>query len=500
MCVRDLGSANRRKAAVVLAVAALIVMTFTACGQSAAGSSPRARTDAASGEPDGRQAAITNSLGPSPEATLPRVSASGATVQALWQLRLSYPDIVGDTVVGLAGEESAARIEAVSALTGQPRWSVPAPAEPEVLGVSVEGPVVIVEAGGSLDDRAREIVVKEIAVYSLADGAALWHTPVAVGPGYLPGNQRVYVAGTIVFAEPGGELIARRAATGGVVWRASRPRSCPQGGGDEAGGDARVAADGSLLVASYPCERGGGASVLVERLSPGSGKRVWQWRTVSVGAGNPASFIGLAVVGVASAGEIVLLQGQVSKPARYVRTLPNARRWPPALGPEGDEMLLALDARDGRPRWSELGFQNPGLALTDGAVCEFDIQGVECRDDLTGLPSRPLLTTGLSELETGGSDDVGDDQAGVAGNLVAVALRRSGQDPLVVELAPVRTPGEVARVLVWLGPNLPEPAHSTPTLVRAGTLPTGATLLLLRRIDVPEDPLLALLGKPTRNG
>jgi hypothetical protein len=68
------------------------------------------------------------------------------------------------------------------------------------------------------------------------------------------------------------------------------------------------------------------------------------------------------------------------------------------LGRSGnpDEMLLALDAHDGRPRWSELGFQNPGLALTDGAVCEFDIQGVECRDDLTRLPSRPLLTTGFT--------------------------------------------------------------------------------------------------------
>ncbi len=28
-------------------------------------------------------------------------------------------------------------------------------------------------------------------------------------------------------------------------------------------------------------------------------------------------------------------------------------------------------------------------------------------------------------------------------------------------------------------------------------LPNGATLLLLRRIDVPEDPLLALLVEPT---
>jgi hypothetical protein len=450
--------------------------------------------------PDGPHPAIVSPPGPSPDAALPRVSASGATVQALWQLRLIYPDIVGDTVVGLAREGSAARIEAVSSLTGHPRWSVPTPAEPEVLGVSLVGSVVIVEAGRGLDDPAGQIVVKEIAVYSLADGHSLWHTSVAVGQEYLPGNQRAYVAGTIVFAEPGGELIARRAATGDIVWRASRPRSCPQGGGDEAGGDARVATDGGLLVASYPCERGGGSYVLVERLSPGSGKPAWQWRTVSAGAGDPASFIGLAVVGVASAGEIVLLQGQVSKPERYVQTLPNARRWPPALGPEGDEMLLALDARDGQPRWSELGFQNPELALADGAVCEFDIQGVECRDDSTGLPSRPLLTTGLSELETSGSDDVGDEEAGVAGNLVAVALRRRGQDPLVVELAPVRTPGEAARVLVWLGPNRPEPAHSTPAIVRAGQLPGGATLLLLRRLDVPEDPLLALRVEPSGRG
>lgn len=498
--MRALGSANCRRPAVVLAIAALIVLAFTACGQSAAGSSPRGRTNAASDAPDGPHPPIARLQGPGPEATLPRVSARGGTVSALWQRQLVYPAIAGGTVVGLAGKGPAARIEAVSSLTGQPRWAVPTPAEPEVLGVSLEGSVVIVEAGRGLDDPAGQIVVKEIAVYSLADGRSLWHASVAVGPDYLPGSQRVYVAGRIVFAEPGGELIARRAATGGIVWRVSRPRSCPRGRGDEAGGDARVAADGSLLVASYPCERSGGSYVLVQRLSPGSGKPVWEWRTVSVGAGNPASFIGLAVVGVASAGETVLLQGQVSKPGRYVRTLPNARRWPPALGPEGDEILLALDARDGRPRWSELGFQNPELALTDGAVCEFDIQGVECRNDLTGLPSRPLLRTGLSELETSGSDDVGDDKSGVAGNLVAVALRRRGQNPLVVELAPVRTPGEAARVLVWLGPNRPEPAHSTPAIVRAGPLPGGATLLLLRRLDVPEDPLLALRVKPSRRG
>jgi hypothetical protein len=206
-------------------------------------------------------------------------------------------------------------------------------------------------------------------------------------------------------------------------------------------------------------------------------------------------------VDVASAGNIVLLSGQVSNAGRYVRTLPNARRWPTALGPEGsNEMLLALDARDGRPRWSELGGQLPELALTDGVVCEFHVQGVECRDDSRSEESRPLLKTGLSELESGGRVFVGDETAGVASSLAAVALKRRKGNPLVVEVAPLRGNGKATRVLVWLGPNLPEPAHSTPLLVRAGTLPNGATLLLLRRIDVPESPLLALRVSPARNG
>jgi len=110
---------------------------------------------------------------------------------------------------------------------------------------------------------------------------------------------------------------------------------------------------------------------------------------------------------------------------------------------------------------------------------------------VTGLPTRPLLRTGLSELGAGRAFS-GDETAGVAGGLIAVALKRRHGDPLVVELAPVRDPREAARVHVWLGPNLPEPANSTPLVVRAGTLPNGATLLLLRRLDLPENPLLAL--------
>jgi hypothetical protein len=51
-------------------------------------------------------------------------------------------------------------------------------------------------------------------------------------------------------------------------------------------------------------------------------------------------------------------------------------------------------------------------------------------------------------------------------------------------------------VLVQLGPGLGERASATPFIVRAGALPGGATLLLLRRIDVPENPLLALFVTP----
>ncbi len=417
----------------------------------------------------------------------------------LWQRQLVYPAIVGETVVGLTEEGPAARIKAVSALTGQPRWSVPTPAEPQVLGVSLEGSAVIVEAGRGLDDPAGTIVVKEIAVYSLADGCPLWRTPVADSPSHLPGNRLVYAAGTIVMAGPDGELVARRATTGAVVWRASRPRSCPSRGGAEDGTEARVSADGTLLVVSYQCVGSGRAHVLVERRSPTSGNPIWKWQSVSVRA-TAESFIGLSVVDVASAGNIVLLSGQVSNAGHYVRTLPNARGWPTALGPEGsNEMLLALDARDGRPRWNELGGQLPELALADGVVCEFHVQGVECRDDSTGRPSRPLLKTGLSELESG-PNRAGDETAGVADSLAAVALKRKKGEPLVVEVAPLRGSGKATRVLLWLGPNLPESAHSTPLVVRAGTLANGATLLLLRRIDVPEDPLLALRVRPARNG
>jgi hypothetical protein len=125
MRVRAFGSANCRQPAVVLAIATLIVLTFTACGQSATGSSSRGRADAAPGAPHGPNPPVARSQGPGLEATLPQVSAGGGTASALWQRQLVYPAIGGGMVVGLAEAGQEARIEAVSALTGQPRWSVP---------------------------------------------------------------------------------------------------------------------------------------------------------------------------------------------------------------------------------------------------------------------------------------------------------------------------------------------------------------------------------------
>src|SRR5271169_4261592 len=141
------GSANRRQPAAVLAIAAAIVLSVSACGTLAASSSPRGHTDAASRANALADPPIATSTKADTEASLPRVSSSGRTVSALWQLPLVYPDISSGRVVGLAQTGSAARIEAVSALTGQPLWSVPTPTEPSVLGLSVEGSVVMVEAG-----------------------------------------------------------------------------------------------------------------------------------------------------------------------------------------------------------------------------------------------------------------------------------------------------------------------------------------------------------------
>ena len=60
--------------------------------------------------------------------------------------------------------------------------------------------------------------------------------------------------------------------------------------------------------------------------------------------------------------------------------------------------------------------------------------------------------------------DAADATAGVADDHVAVALKRSQGHPLVVEVAPLRGGGKAGRVLVPLGPALPEPTRSTPTL------------------------------------
>ena len=411
---------------------------------------------------------------------LPRVGGTGVTAKALWQLRLQQPSVVGDTVVGIVGS----RIDAVSALTGALRWSAAPPAESQVLRVAVGGAVVVVEAGGSLDDPAATIVVKEVAVYSLSDGRALWHVTVPSGePSYAPGYARAYTAGVIVFAERAGELVARRAMTGAIVWRASAPRSCGHAQLEGAGADTRLASSGALLVASQPCAEHGREHVLVQRISLRNGTPMWQWRS----AGDSL----LAVVAAASQGAAVLLQGAVDDAQAFARTLPDPRRWPTALGPQGGEMFVALDARDGRPRWSEVGGQYPEFALADKALCEYHVQGVECRADSNGLLTGPVLGSGLSEIGAG-TAFIGDETAGVAGKLVAFALKRKAGQPLVIELAPVRGHGSPARVLVWLGPNLPEPANSTPVVARAGTLPGGATLLFLRRLDVRGDPLVAL--------
>jgi hypothetical protein len=53
--------------------------------------------------------------------------------------------------------------------------------------------------------------------------------------------------------------------------------------------------------------------------------------------------------------------------------------------------VLALDVHTGRPRWTEIGGQLGEFTLTDGVTCETVTIGFECRNDQTGLPSRPVL-------------------------------------------------------------------------------------------------------------
>jgi hypothetical protein len=99
-------------------------------------------------------------------------------------------------------------------------------------------------------------------------------------------------------------------------------------------------------------------------------------------------------------------------------------------------MVLALNAVDGQPQWSELGGQMETFTLTDGAVCETSSIGLECRADATGATTMPDLVTG----QAGGDGPVYTDQgfAGIPGDIAAVTVAPSGSGSMTMRVLTIQ--------------------------------------------------------------
>ncbi len=413
---------------------------------------------------------------------LPRVTSTGARITALWQAPLTHAVVTGDLVVGRAAGRPAV-LEAISESTGQQRWTASLPAaEPYVGGLFAAGGVVVVEVGRALDDPAGSLEVMSYVVFDARSGRQLWTAQASGGvPSFFAGTPVAYAGGVIVVGDGSGELTAHNARTGAVAWTRGVPRSCPQSGEPEYRYDERLAGTGDLLVVSYQCETPGPGGVLVERLAPSSGVAFWRWRS---------PLPGMSVAGVATHGGVVLLSGEAGED-RYVRRLPRSRLWPTSLGYFlGKELVLALDARTGAPRWSERGGQLEEFTLTDGVICETVHIGFECRDDQSGLPTRPVLTTGHGE---GSSPPyVADGTAGISGNLAGVVLSQAPSGAVTIGVFPLRRGAAIAHATVQLGDSTYGEGNDKNFIVGAGPIVGGGTLLLLRRVDISGYPLVAL--------
>jgi PQQ-like domain len=417
----------------------------------------------------------------------PRVQSEGARVRALWQAPLTNATVSEHVVVGLS---PSGELEALSALTGRPIWRVALPAsEPVAMGTIVGGGVVVVQVGRHVSETCKLVrpsVARDV-VFAIRSGRELWSMKVAEGSRSGPQHQPIaYGHGLLVSGNAAGDLTARNARTGSVVWRRGRPRACRAESGSSY--DERLAADGSLLAVSYHCAPGRDGAVLVERLAAHNGARLWRW-TLSRQGSSPGSLGPLSVIGAAAHGDLVLLSGQVSRPYKHTKGLPRPR---PGLD-EGTELLVALNARTGKPRWTELGEEQQDVELSDGVTCEVVHAGFGCRDDRSGRQSRPVVEP---RGEANSPPYEGDAYAGISGNLAGVVLSQAPAGAVSVGVFPLRGESVIARATVQLGNSAYGGEYST-FIVGAGPLPGGATLLLLRRVDVAGYPLVGLRVTPS---
>jgi outer membrane protein assembly factor BamB len=415
-------------------------------------------------------------------ARLPAVTGGGA--RALWQ-GAPWGGLTFDrgTLLGIDGT----RVDAISATTGEPLWTATMPPSlSQVVRLVPAAGAVIVEAGNVTGQPLGRVypAVSEFVVLDLATGGMLWAMP-AGGPSQ---NPPVAVSGQyLITANPSGAVTARVVETGAVAWRDRPPAAAcwqPPGLGTDNTG-LGLAADGPLVGVSFDC----GPRVIVRRLNPATGSALWTWQSPAVAAGAVQQ---LAVTAAASDGGILLLAGQIASPPaalRFTSLLPHARAWPQVLGPSDQiSTLLALNAATGRPLWTELGGQLATFALSAGAVCEIVSGGLECRAGATGAATMPILLTGETDADS--PPYPGDGFAGISGGLAAVTLpARTGVTLRIVRIWGGTT---VAQVHLAVGTTAAGGASYQVFAVAANPLRVGATEVLVRRVDLPGYPLLAL--------
>ena len=413
-------------------------------------------------------------------------AVSGTGVRALWQ-GTPWADVTvaGGLVVGASLHDRQVIVGAVSALTGEPRWSAPIPKTYSDILDLVAGPGIVIAEVGRLSGHAPLAVfpvVKRDVVLDLRTGRVLWTAPV---PGKDQAPPLATAGDVVVFGAASGVITAREAASGRVAWTRQRPAGCTAIGVQSPVDDGMsLAGSGALLAASFECK---GGHDLVQRFDPATGRVLWQWVTPKT------SSPFLAATAVAAQGSVVLLTGEIAPPGAaraFARGLPGRYFWPASLGPLDDvQVVLALDAETGQPRWTELGGQLDDFTLADGAVCESVNYGFECRDDVTGKPTRPVLVTGQGGAS---SPPFGDDGfAGISGTVAAVTVAPFEPGEVRLEVLPVRGSTPVARVTVHIGVKARGANYQT-FVVAAGQV-RGGTLVLLRRLDRPGYPLVALL-------
>lgn len=420
-----------------------------------------------------------------PAAITDRLPGATGGARALWQgAPWGGVTFDGATLLGIDG----AQVDAISAATGKPAWTATMPpALTQILGLLPAGNAVIVEAGRPVGQAPAAVfaVVTEYVALDLATGRVLWAVP--VGGAYQ--NPPLAASGRyLLTGDTTGAVVARVIATGAVAWRDPRPAVCRQpasAGTDNAG--LGLAADGPVVAASFDC----GPRVVVRRLDPATGTALWTWQSPAVAAGGLQQ---LAVTAAASSGGIVLLAGEIAAPPaarEFTARLPRHYGWPRALDPPDQvSTVLALSAADGRPLWTELGGQLETFTLTDGAVCEVVSTGLECRDDATGAPTMPTLLTGMQD---GDSPPYADDAlAGISGDFAAVTVPSAATGTVTLRVVRVRDGATVARVRVAIGPESRGGSGYQVFAVAAGQRPGGAVEVLLRRVDLPGYPLLAL--------